>query len=283
MRYLILLLILIGSTTSHAQENSALVNGTLTVTEQGATTNYVVGQSSGGTLTHVGIGTGLELVMGTLRTVGGGIVFSDITPDHLVGCNASGDTITDVKSPYWDKGGPGSGIYEVNNTRLQNDTMFAMPASYFQGYEVSAWTKSLDTGVTDTLNIDPDYTYDFTEAGGRYTYVQPPQYDFEKITDFNWEHVFRLNASISIRTATAGKITLAIHQEGAQLQGCVAEVSLSGSQKLTHVTISCLTKVIDGKYLDVRLTNDEASTQTYIIERANFNANQIKSIHRQDF
>lgn len=283
MRYLILLLILIGATTSQAQDNSATVYGTLTVTEQGATTNYVVGQSSGGTLTHVGIGTGLELVMGTFRTVGGGIVFSDIIPDHLVGVNAAGDTITEVKSPFWDKGGPVSGVYEVNNTRLQNDTLFAMPSSYFQGYEVLAWAKSLGAGVTDTLNIDPHFTYDFTEAGGRYTYVLPPQYDFEKIADFNWEHVFRLNASVSIRTGTAGKITLAIYQNGAQLQGCVSEVHLGASQRLTPITISCLTKMKDGQYLDVRLTNDEATTQTYIIERANFNANQIKSIHRPDF
>lgn len=283
MRYLILLLILIGATTSQAQDNSATVYGTLTVTEQGATTNYVVGQSAAGTLTHVGIGTGLELVSGTLRTVGGGIVISDITPDYLVGVNAAGDTITDVKIPFWDGYGPDSGVYQVNNARLQNDTLFTMPASYFQGHESTAWAKSINAGNTDTLNIDPSMLYGFTESAGRYTYVEPRQYDFQKIAGWNWEHIFDLNATIGIRTASAGKITLSIYQDGVALPQCVQEIHIGASDRISVVPISCKTFLYDTSILDVRLTNNEGTTQTYVIERANFNANQIKSIHRPAF
>lgn len=264
--------------------NSRLIDGTLQVTEQTGTMTELVGQSAAGFFGHITVGTGLELTAGTLKTVGGGLVFDDVTPVSLVGVNSASDTLTNVWVNFWDQPGPGSSVYEVSNVRLQSDTIYGLRGSYFEGYEVSMWAKSLGSGVTDTLNIDPTGgLFDFTEAGGTYTYGQPDEYYPIPEPDYSWFHRFQITARIDIRTTTAGDLALSIYQDGVALPQCTVEYYLGGSSRTATITTSCQSFISDTATLDVRLTNNTGGTVGYVIERANFNVHHIKSRCQPDF
>lgn len=282
--FLIALFLLTLHTLSGQNGNSVLVNGTLQVTEQTGTMTELVGQSAAGFFGHITVGTGLELTAGTLKTIGGGLVFADAVPVSLVGVNSASDTLTNIWNNFWDQPGPGGGIYQVSNVRLQNDTLYGVRASYFEGYEAIAWAKSLGAGVTDTLNIDPTGgLYDFSESGGTYTYEQPDEYYQALLPDHTWYHRVLLSARIDIRTTTAGDISLKIYQGGAELPQCTVEYYLGGSSRTATISTTCQTLIVDQEELDVRLTNSTGGTVGYVIERANFNAHHFKSIYQPDF
>lgn len=283
--YILIALFLLSLQALFAQNgNSRLIDGTLQVTEQTGTMTELVGQSAAGFFGHITVGTGLELTAGTLKTIGGGLVFADAVPVSLVGVNSASDTLTNVWINFWDQPGPGGGVYQVGNTRLQNDTLYGVRASYFEGYESIMWAKTINAGATDTLNIDPTGgLYDFSESGGTYTYEQPDEYYQALLPDHTWYHRVLLSARIDIRTGTAGDIALKIYQGGAELPQCTAEYFLGGSSRTATITTTCQTVIVDQETLDVRVTNATGGNISYVIERANFNAHHFKSIYQPDF
>lgn len=281
--YIILPLLFLTIGVFAQNGNSVLIDGTLQVTEQTGSPTELVGQSAAGFLSHIEVGTGLELTSGTLKTVGGGLVFDDAEPVSLVGVNAASDTLTNIWITTWDEPGPGGGTYEINNTRLQNDTLYSLRGSYFQGFEILKWAKTIGPGVSDTLNIDPSLLFDFTESGGTYTYVEPDQYKYETIPTYTWSHLFEFTARIDLHTGTYGGIELAIYRDDIEVSECTVEYYLGGSDRTATISTNCLIWIIDGEPLDVRLKNASAGSVDYTIERANFNAHHIKSRNQPVF
>lgn len=265
------------------QNGSRFIDGTLQVTEQTGTMTELVGQSPTGFFGHITVGTGLELTSGTLKTVGGGLVFADVEPVSLVGVNSISDTLTNIWMTSFDEPGPGGSVFEVNNIRLQRDTLYALRGSFFQGFESAQWAKTLDSGVVDTLNIDSQKLFDFSETGGRYTYEQPEQYSTPLATDFDWSHIFRVTSRIDIRTTTAGDIELLVYVNGVEDPACTVEYFLGGSNRTATISTTCLMEIYDTDVIDVRLKNTSGGSVTYNIERATFNANHIKSRSQPPF
>ncbi|MCF8237693.1 MAG: hypothetical protein K9I85_06025 [Saprospiraceae bacterium] len=258
------------------------VVGTARITGSDGTATTITGRDGDGDISNVGVGAGLSLSGGTLSATGGGLPFEDITPDAMVGVNAAGDTLTGIQISYFDN--PDTTGFWVSNTRLQNDTIYSLRGSYFNGYETADWAKSLGAGVVDTLNIDPDgEEFDFTEAAGRYTYVQPAQYLDEYVFDWHWEHRFTISANVSLNADAAGDVELSVYYDGVQLQGCVAETYLDASSHSVTIPISCQAWIYDGTVLDVRLKNSTAGTVNYSIRKASFHAEHLKSRIRPAF
>ena len=256
------------------------VNGEVRIRDL-TTTNpsRLTGADANGVLNGVKLGTNLSFSNDTLNATGGGGAwpYGDFNPTYLGGVNGTKDSITDTRVAFYDDPGVSSGYYWAHNTRIQNDTIHALRGSYFQGYESTAWNKTVAQSSTDTINIDQDDLFDFTEAGGAYTYNQPAQYGYVPEGFSYWGHRFKLGGTISISTPAAADAKLFLYVNGFVENACTVEFSTPGSDRKEVVHLSCSVFVVDGDVLDLRIQNDESGSVTYLIERANFNGHHIKS------